>query len=137
MAVELTGRNVPVTSGLKELAKERAQKLERHLGGPAQVRVILSQEKHRFGAEVIATHRRRVWKAQEETVDPRAALALAFEKIDAQAKRDSENAATANTAGPRKSRPSDGGNRRWQRARPAAVRNRVSCGPRSGRQSSL
>ncbi len=90
MAVELTGRNVAVTSGLKELAQERAQKLERHLGGPAQVRVILSQEKHRFGAEVIATHRRRLWKAQEETADPRAALALAFEKIDAQAKRDSE-----------------------------------------------
>jgi len=90
MAVEFTGRNVSVTSTLRALAQERVQKLERHLGGPAQVRVVLSQEKHRFGAEVIATHRRRLWKAQEETGDPRAALVLAFEKIDAQAKRDVE-----------------------------------------------
>jgi ribosome hibernation promoting factor len=90
MAVECTGRNVEVTHSLRELAEERTQRLERHLGGPAVVRVVLSHEKHRFGVEIIATHRRRRWKAQEETADPRAAVALAFEKIDAQAKRDSE-----------------------------------------------
>jgi putative sigma-54 modulation protein len=90
MAVECTGRNVEVTASLRELAEERTQRLERHLGGPTQVRVVLSHEKHRFGAEVIATHRRRRWEATEETADARAALAAAFEKIDAQAKRDSE-----------------------------------------------
>jgi putative sigma-54 modulation protein len=90
MAVECTGRNVEVTPSLKELAEERTQRLERHLGGPADVRVVLSHEKHRFGAEIIAIHRRRRWKAQEETADPRAAVAAAFEKIDAQAMRDSE-----------------------------------------------
>jgi len=90
MGLEFTGRNVRVTPDLRELARERAEKLERRLGGPAQVRVVLSQEKHRFGAEVIATHRRRRWKAQEETADPRTAMTLAFEKIDAQAKKDSE-----------------------------------------------
>jgi putative sigma-54 modulation protein len=90
MAVECTGRNVEVTPSLKELAEERTQRLERHLGGPADVRVVLSHEKHRFGAEIIAIHRRRRWKAQEETGDARAAVAAAFEKIDAQAMRDSE-----------------------------------------------
>jgi len=90
MAVECTGRNVTVTPSLRSLAEERVQRLERHLGGPAAVRVILSHEKHRFGAEIIATQGRRRWKAQEETGDPRAALALAFEKIDAQAMRDTE-----------------------------------------------
>ena len=89
MAVECTGRNVAVTPSLREFAEERTQRLERHLGGPAAVRVVLSHEKHRFGAEVIAAHGRRRWKAQEETGDPRAALALAFEKIDAQAMKDS------------------------------------------------
>ena len=90
MGVEFTGRNVQVTPTLRELAQEHAQKLERHLGGPADVRVVLSHEKHRFGAEIIATHRRRRWKAQEETADPRVAVSLAFEKIDAQAKKDAE-----------------------------------------------
>src|SRR5216683_3259068 len=88
MGVECTGRNIEVTASVRELARRRTQKLERHLGGPASVRVVLSHEKHRFGAEIIATHRRRRWKAQEEMPDPRAALALAFEKIDAQAKKD-------------------------------------------------
>ena len=91
MSVECTGRNVEVTGSLQELARQRTQRLERRLGGAAVVRVVLSREKHRFGAEVIASHRRRRWKAQEETAgDPRAAVALAFEKIDAQAKKDLE-----------------------------------------------
>ena len=90
MAVECTGRNVEVTSSLMSLARERTERLERHLGGPARVRVVLSQERHRFGVEIIATHRRRRWNAHEYTADPRAAVALAFEKIDAQAKKDSE-----------------------------------------------
>ncbi len=90
MVVECTGRNVEVTPSLKELAEERAHRLERHLGGPADVRLVLSHEKHRFGAEVIAIHGRRRWKAQEETGDPRAAVQAAFEKIDAQAMRDTE-----------------------------------------------
>ena len=90
MAVECTGRNVEVSPSLKELIEERTHRLERHLGGAADVRVVLTHEKHRFGAEIIAINRRRRWKAQEETGDPRAAVALAFEKIDAQAKRDTE-----------------------------------------------
>ncbi|HEY6146814.1 MAG TPA: HPF/RaiA family ribosome-associated protein, partial [Thermoanaerobaculia bacterium] len=67
MGVECTGRNVEVTPLLRSLAEERTSRLERHLGGPAKVRVVLSHEKHRFVAEVIATHRRRRWTAQEET----------------------------------------------------------------------
>ncbi|MDQ5859192.1 MAG: ribosome-associated translation inhibitor RaiA [Acidobacteriota bacterium] len=91
MAVECTGRNVEVTPALKNLARERAERLERHLGGPANVRIVLSHEKHRFGAEIIATHRRQRWNAREyTTADPKAAVALAFEKIDAQAMKDAE-----------------------------------------------
>ncbi len=90
MGVECTGRGFEITSRLRALAEERAARLERHLGGPATVRVVLSHEKHRYGAEVIATHRRRKWTAQEETGDPRTALTLAFQKIDAQAMKDAE-----------------------------------------------
>jgi len=91
MGIECTGRNVEVTAALKNLARARAERLERHLGGPANVRIVLSHEKHRFGAEIIATHRRQRWNAHEyTTADPRAAVALAFEKIDAQAMKDSE-----------------------------------------------
>jgi putative sigma-54 modulation protein len=90
MPVECTGRNVEVTARLRALAEERAERLERHLGGPADVRVILSHEKHRFGAEVIAKHRRKFWTAQEENSSLKSAVVLAFEKVDAQAKKDSE-----------------------------------------------
>ncbi|MEP6802217.1 MAG: ribosome-associated translation inhibitor RaiA [Acidobacteriota bacterium] len=90
MGVECTGRGVEITPRLKALAEERASRLERHLGGPVTVRVVLSHEKHRFEAEVIATFRRRRWTAQEETGEARSALTLAFEKIDAQAMKDAE-----------------------------------------------
>jgi putative sigma-54 modulation protein len=90
MAVECTGRNVEVTPSLMNLARRRTQRLERHLGGPTDVRVVLSHERHRFGAEIIAIHRRQRWNAHEYTVDPRAAVALAFEKIDVQAKKDAK-----------------------------------------------
>jgi putative sigma-54 modulation protein len=90
MASECTGRNVSITPALRRLAEERTSRVERHLGGPVSVRVVISHEKHRYAAEIIATHRRRRWKAQGVTDDPRAALALAFEKIDAQALRDVE-----------------------------------------------
>jgi len=99
MPVECTGRNVEVTPSLRSLAEQRVERLERHLGGAAKVKVILSQEKHRYGAEVIATHRRRRWTAVEERDDLKAALALAFEKIDKQAKRDSEKRRSRNHHG--------------------------------------
>ena len=90
MGVECTGRNVEVTPLLRSLAEERTARLERHLGGPAKVRVVLSHENRRFEAEVIASHRRRRWTAQEENADLKTALAIAFERLHAQAKKDSE-----------------------------------------------
>lgn len=90
MAVECTGRNIEVSPSLRAFAEERARRLERHIGGPARVRIVLSHEKHRYGAEIIATYRRRRWTAVEETPDLKAAMAAAFEKIDTQAKKDSE-----------------------------------------------
>jgi ribosome-associated translation inhibitor RaiA len=115
MSVECTGRNVEVTASLQELARRRTLRLERHLGGPAVVRVVLSHEKHRFGAEVIASHRRRHWKAQEETSgDPRAAVALAFGR--SRAGQEGLEARTASTA----SRPGKGSGRpcHWNSRRP-------------------
>lgn len=85
MLVELAGRNVEITPRLRNLVDGRLGRLERHVGGEVSARVTLTHEKHRFRAEVIATHRRQRWTANEETVDARSALVQAFEKIDGQA----------------------------------------------------
>jgi putative sigma-54 modulation protein len=85
MLVELTGRNVEITPRLRTLADGRIERLERHVGGPVSARVILTHEKHRFRAEILATHRRQRWTANEETSDARSALVEAFEKVDGQA----------------------------------------------------
>jgi len=136
MAVECTGRNVEITPSLINLARSRTERLERHLGGPANVRVVLSHERHRFGAEIIATHRRRRWNAHEHTADPRAAVALAFEKIDAQAKKDLEKRRDRkNRASPRLLSPEEP---QPQAPRKRAARAAVAAGPerrivRSGR----
>jgi len=132
MAVECTGRNVEVTPALKSLARERTGRLERHLGGPANVRVVLSHEKHRFGAEIIATHRRRRWNAREyASADPRAAVALAFEKIDAQAMKDSEkrrdrkNRVSPRLLGPEAPAPAAAPKRAARKAPPAPLVRRI------------
>ena len=122
MSVECTGRNIEVTASLRELARRQTLQLERRLGGPATVRVVLSHEKHRFGAEVIASHRRRHWKAQEETAgDPRAAVTLAFED------RPQEE-------GPRGGRTATAGDRDQPKGQDRARRARKARGPaeRSG-----
>ncbi|MGH9364876.1 MAG: ribosome hibernation-promoting factor, HPF/YfiA family [Thermoanaerobaculia bacterium] len=90
MSVELTGRNVTVTPALKRLAQRRITRLERHLAGPARVRIVVWREKHLFTAEAIATHRRRRWTAEEKREDLAASVAFAIEKIDAQARKDTE-----------------------------------------------
>ncbi len=90
MLIECTGRNVEISPKLRAMAEERMGRLERHLGGPVGIRVIVTHEKHRFRGEVIATYRRRRWTANEETLDARTALMKAFAKIDSQAAKDSE-----------------------------------------------
>lgn len=90
MPVELTGRNVTVTTALKKLAQKGIERLERHLAGPAEVRIVVWREKHLFKAEVIATHGRRRWTAREERDDLEASVASSLETIDARARRDAE-----------------------------------------------
>jgi putative sigma-54 modulation protein len=88
MAVELTGRNVTVTPAARVRAEKIVRRLERHLAGPSDVRVVVWREKHLFFAEAIATHRRRRWTAQEGSTELQAAVACALEKIDGQARKD-------------------------------------------------
>jgi putative sigma-54 modulation protein len=124
MAVELTGRNVTVTNALRTLAEKRARRLERHLAGPAGVRIVVWREKHLFNAEVIATHRRRRWTAQEERGDLEAAVSFALEKIDAQARKETERLRTRKHRGARaKASAGNGeGSERKTRARPSDSR---------------
>jgi len=135
MGVECTGRNVEVTPQLRSLAEEHTARLERHLGGgSANVRVVLSHEKHRFVAEVIATHRRLRWTAQEETADPKTALVIAFERVDAQAKKDSERRRDRNHRGAAVARPLRGSNGAGEEetpARSAQTRRIVRVGRRT------
>ena len=90
MPVEVTGRNVVVTAALKKLAPKGIERLERHLAGSADVRIVVRREKHLFKAEVIATHGRRRWTAREERDDLEAAVVSSLETIDALARKDAE-----------------------------------------------
>lgn|SRR5450755_885709 len=107
MIVEIAGRNVEVTARLRSVVESRTARLERHVGGAVNVRAILTHQKHRFRAEIMAAHRRGHWVANEETSDPRSALVQAFEKIDAQALKDSAKRRDRKHAAPaaRPSRP--------------------------------
>ena len=90
MPVELTGRNLIVTPAARRRAEKIVGRLERHLDGPTDTRVVVWREKHIFLAEAITKHRRRRWTAQEERGDMVSAIAFALEKIDAHARKDTE-----------------------------------------------
>jgi putative sigma-54 modulation protein len=143
MSVELTGRNVTVTPALRTLAEKSIRRLERHLAGPAAVRVVVWREKHLFNAEVIATHRRRRWTAQEERGDLEAAVAFAIEKIDAQARKDTGKRRDRSHRGARATEAAGNGdgNKRGSRARPSDSRivrsGRLAIKPMSVEEAAL
>lgn len=130
MPVELTGRNVTVTPTLKKLAQKGIERLERHLAGSAEVRIVVWREKHLFQAEVIATHGRRRWTTREVRDDLEAAVAFSLERIDALARKDTEKRRDRKHRGAQ----SGAGNARG-RGRESRSGSGGSRGPRGARSS--
>jgi ribosome hibernation promoting factor len=90
MTIEYTGRNVDITPRIRRLVEEKIARLTRHAGNrdPGDVRVVLTQDKNRYQAEVVVSGKKHTWKAVEEMPDLTLALQTSLEKIDAQARKD-------------------------------------------------
>ena len=90
MRIEITGRQIEVTPALREFATDKLRKLEKLLGGPLDVHVVLAIEKHRHMAEIQVKSRTAVLSGTEETEDLYASISEVVDKLERQALRHKE-----------------------------------------------
>jgi putative sigma-54 modulation protein len=127
--VEYTGRHTDVPAEIRRLGDRKLRKLERALPGITDVRVVLTEDKHRKIVEVTVHSRGLDLVATEESSAFRVSLTTALDKLIRQATRHRDKVRVrkggvrAPATPPRpKGRPvADEAERR---ARPRVIRNR-------------
>jgi len=90
MKLELTGRHVAVTPALEKFARTKLAKVDKMLTGPLDVHVILTVEKHRHIAEIVARGKTVTMSAKESTGDMYTSIGTCAEKLESQARRHKE-----------------------------------------------
>lgn len=84
--VKITGRNLELTSSLKETINKRAKRLERYISNSTSldVLVVLSVEKERQKVEVTIPIKDTIIRAEQITQDMYASIDVAFSIIERQ-----------------------------------------------------
>jgi putative sigma-54 modulation protein len=90
MNVEITGRQVEITSAIREFTIDKLRKLEKLLDGPLEVHVVLGTVKHRHMAEIQVKSRTALLSGMEETGDLFASIGEVVEKLERQALKHKE-----------------------------------------------
>lgn len=90
MNLDITGRQVEITTALREFAEEKLRKLEKLLDGPIDVHIVLGIEKHRHIAEVKVKSRTAILSGTEETNDLYASIREVADKLERQALKHKE-----------------------------------------------
>lgn len=90
MNVEITGRQVEITSAIREFTVDKLRKLEKLLDGPLEVHVVLGTVKHRHMAEIQVKSRTALLSGMEETGDLFASIGEVIEKLERQALKHKE-----------------------------------------------
>lgn len=109
MIILFTGRKTDLTDSLKAFAEKKLSKLERVLRENPDIHVILTREKHRHLSEIIVKARLGVMTVKSNGADFESSLALAADRLLAQARRLHEKAASARKRSARRSSPRGGG----------------------------
>lgn len=90
LKLEITGRHVKVTPALRTFVKDKLTKVRKLVDGPLEVHAILTVEKHRHIAEVVAHGRHLKLSAREATSDMYTSIGESLEKLETQARKHKE-----------------------------------------------
>jgi putative sigma-54 modulation protein len=90
MNLFITGRQIEVTPALKEFAETKLRKLEKLLGDPIEIHVVLAIEKHRHMAEIQVKSRTALLSGTQETGDLYASIGEVADKLERQALKHKE-----------------------------------------------
>lgn len=88
MNIEFVGRGYRIDDNLRQFAEDKLSKLEKFLEEPAEIRVTLSEEKHRHTVDLHVHHKLGQLQATEETpAEMHDAINSAVDKLEKQARR--------------------------------------------------
>jgi len=87
MQIEYTGRHVHVDHACRKLCEEGLERVSKILGRILSAHVVLSNEKHRCMAEITIEIRANKLVSTAESTSMEAAVRMALEKAETQAKR--------------------------------------------------
>ena len=87
MRIDFTGRQMEISSDLRQYTEERLRKFTRLLGDGFDLHVILTAQRHRRIAEITLRVRDRVLVGIHETGDARSSINGALDKLERQAVR--------------------------------------------------
>ena len=93
MTILFTGRKADLTSGLRDLAERKIEKLERLLHENPDAHVILTREKHRHRVEIVVHARLGTLTAKADGSEFEESLGLAIDRLLAQARKHHEKMA--------------------------------------------
>lgn len=87
MRYKLTGRNINVTTGLKEAVEDKLGKLEKYFQQDTEAMITLSVEKERQKIEVTIPIKGHIIRAEQESNDMYVSIVLVEEIIERQIKK--------------------------------------------------
>lgn len=87
MQIQITMRHSELTPEVKELVERKFGKLERFVQKPADVHLVVSQEKRRYVAEVALTAGRTNLRGKAESHDLHLSLDQAVDKLERQLRK--------------------------------------------------
>jgi putative sigma-54 modulation protein len=90
MNLFITGRHIEITPAIREFAEDKLRKLEKLLGDPIEIHVVLGIEKHRHMAEIQVKSRTAIFSGTQETGDLYASIGEVADKLERQALKHKE-----------------------------------------------
>ncbi len=92
MELQIRGNDIAITSGLRDFANERIEKLDHLLGRVADAKLELRKRHNRSGGDMTSAQLTvqtgsRVLRSEEEAHDPGRAIDLVIEKMETQVRR--------------------------------------------------
>lgn len=90
MAVNFTARHFSITPEIKKQCERRTKHIEKLLGYPVEVNLILSVEKYRHKVDINVKAKGVTLNGVEETQDMLSSLGVAFDNIEKRVKKEKE-----------------------------------------------
>lgn len=92
MQIEYTGRHVHITQAYRKLCEEGLERVQKILDRALSAHIVLSSEKYRYTAEITVKIRGAKLASVGEATSMNAALRMALDKAETQAKRQKQKA---------------------------------------------